>query len=156
MYPGQNPSTSLQVQLRPTYYAYVMYNKYFGDQMVKSGSPDPANISIWASTDTRDAAKLKPRITNLSGAPITSSISIKGFAAKRGEAYVLSSTNPTDISDASALSGAPTTINGVKLDGADLAGSLSSIKPLPVGVAGGSVRYVSAAYSSTAIVLSSS
>ncbi len=36
--------------LRPIWYTYVMYSRYFGDQLLQSVSSDDQNLTIWAST----------------------------------------------------------------------------------------------------------
>ncbi|MFW6254881.1 MAG: hypothetical protein ACOC41_08135, partial [Chitinivibrionales bacterium] len=35
--------------IRPVWYAYVMYNRYFGDTMVESVSGDESRMTVWAS-----------------------------------------------------------------------------------------------------------
>lgn len=131
-----------------------MYNKYFGDQMVQSASFDNTKITVWASKDTSDPGKLKLRITNFTAASITAPIVLNGFTSTSGQAYTLSSTNPLDISAVSATSSAPTTINGVKINGANVASSLASIQPTAVVANGTSFNYSVPAYSSVAIILS--
>ena len=153
IYPSNSSSTNPTIHLRPSYYAYLMYAQYFGDQMVQSSTYDPSRISIWASRDSDDPDKLKLRITNITGSPITTPIALNGFNASSGQAYTLSSTNPLDKSAASVTSAAPTTINGVKLNGMNVAGSLASIQPTAVSVNGTSFNYTIPAYSSVAIVL---
>ncbi|WP_372632573.1 hypothetical protein [Cohnella sp.] len=36
--------------IRPVWYTYVMYNRFFGDQLVQTASGDDQNLTIWAST----------------------------------------------------------------------------------------------------------
>lgn len=36
--------------LRPVWYTYVMYARYFGDQLIQTTSGDDQNLTIWAST----------------------------------------------------------------------------------------------------------
>lgn len=156
LYPSNGSSTNPTIHLRPSYYAYLMYARYFGDQMVQSSTYNPSEISIWASRDSDDPGKLKLRITNLTGSPINAPIALNGFNATSGQAYTLSSTNPLDKSAASVTSAAPTTINGVKIDGNNVAGSLATIQPTNIAVSGTSFNHNIPAYSSVAIVLSGS
>jgi hypothetical protein len=96
---------------------------------------------------------VKLRITNLSGNDITALIQLSGFSITSALAYVLSSTNPTDLSATSATAQAPTTINGVKINAGNVAASLASIVRKQVTASGSSFSYTFPAYSSTAIVL---
>jgi hypothetical protein len=147
---GDNPS---RLFLRPSYSAFFLYSKYFGNQMVQSQSYNEADVSIWASTDSRDPGKLKLRVTNLTGAPITTPVNLAGFTAATGQVYVLSSTSPTDTGPSSVTEQAPTTINGVRLSGANVALSASAIQPIGLAINGASFVYTFPAYSSVAMVL---
>lgn len=148
---GDNPT---QIFTRPSYYAFYMYNKYFGDTLLESHSYSDADISIWASSDSKDSGKLKLMITNLTANDIIAPTTISGFAATSGSVYILKSTNPTDTSATSNTSSAPTTINGIKLNANNIVQSGASIQPVPLTVNGSSFTYVFPAYSTTAIVLS--
>jgi hypothetical protein len=156
IYPDNADSQNPNINVRPTYDAYLMYAKYFGDQMVQSSTYDNTKLSIWASKDSDDPGKLKLRITNFTGSAINAPIALTGFTATGGQAYTLSSTNPTDTSVNSTTSAAPTTINNVKIDGNNVAASLASIQPTTVNASGTSFSYNVPAYSSVAIVLSGS
>ncbi len=145
------PPTKLFI--RPTYYAFYMYNKYFGDQMVDSHSYDDASISIYASIDTKDAGKLKLRITNLTSNDITTPINLSSFTAGTGSVYILKSTNPTDLSSSSNVSASPTKLNGVTLDASNIVSTGSQIQPIPLTVNGSPFTYTFPAYSTTAIIL---
>jgi hypothetical protein len=144
------------LKVRPTYYAYLMYNKYFGDQMVKSSSTDDGKISIWASKDSKDPGKLKLRITNMTGSAITTPVALAGFSATGGNAYVMSSSNPTDTSQNGTTPNAGTTINGVKINAMNVASSLASIQPTAVAASGTTFNYMIPAYSSAAVILNGS
>lgn len=152
---ADNPDAPQKIFARPTYDAYLMYAKYFGDQLVQSNSYKNDDISIWASTDSKDPGKLKLRVTNFTPNAISTPVTITGFTAGSGQVYQLTSTNPTDLNAASALSSAPTSINGVKIDAMNVASSVQSIVPMQISVNGNSFTYSFPAYSSTAIVLSS-
>lgn len=156
LYPNNDQTTTPTIHARPSYYAYLMYQAYFGDQLVESSSFNEGNISIWASRDSDDPGKLKLRITNLTGSAITTPIALNGFTASGGQAYTLASTNPLDQSSTSARSAAPTTINGAKINAMNVAGSLAAIQPTPVTANGTSFSYTVPAYSSVAIVLGGS
>ena len=151
--PDNDQSATPSLSLRPGYYAYLMYNAYFGDQLVKSASPDESRLSIWASTDTRDPGTLKLRITNLTSDAIIVPVTLGSFIATDASAYELTSANPLDLADDSNSSSATTTINGVKLNGNDVAGSLAKVQPKPVTIDGNTFTYTFPAYSSVAVVL---
>ncbi len=161
LYPDDvnNPT---RVYARPSYYAYLMYAKYFGNTMVESHSYKDDDISIWASTDTNDSGKLKLRITNMTANPITAPVSLTGFNASTGTVYVLQSSNPTDTSANSNLDPnqnttyLATNINGAKIDAMNVNSSVASIVGFPITVNGTSFSYTFPAYSSTAIILSQS
>lgn len=155
VYPD-NDTAPTKVQLRPSYYALYMYNKYFGNQYLTTNSFDESKLSIFASTDTNDPGKLKLRITNLTNTQITTPINLTGFNTSGGEAYTLSSTNPTDISPSSMTQNSSVKLNGVSLDGANLIQSGSLIQPQTVLANGNSFSYTFPAYSTVAIILNQS
>ncbi|NWJ45382.1 MAG: hypothetical protein HXX08_05830 [Chloroflexi bacterium] len=150
IYPDKVNGTTI-INVSPAYYAYLMYANYFGDKIVESSSFDNANISIWASRDTSDPSKLKLMVTNLSGSDITAPINLAGFNASSGSVYQMKSANPTEITKASL--DATATINDVSVDAMNVAGSLASIKPVPLAVSGSAFNYVFPAYTTTAIIL---
>ena len=149
---GDNPT---QIFARPSYYAFYMYNKYFGDNLVESHSYNDADISIWASSDSKDQGKLKLMITNMTASPIVAPVSISGFTASSGSVYTLKSTNPTNIAAGSNTTSAPTTINDVKLDLNNLAQTVSAIQPVSLIVSGSTFTYTFPPYTTTAIILTS-
>jgi hypothetical protein len=153
IYPNDSLNPT-QLYARPAYYAYLMYANYFGDQMVESSSNDNARLSVWASRDSTDTTKLKLMITNLSANDLPTTLNTTGFNAGSGSLYQLRSANPTDISTASLT--APATINGTSVNMMNVAGSLSGIKPVALVVSGSSLNYTFPAYSTTAIILTSS
>ncbi len=146
-------STAPVLKLRPTYYALVMYNKYFGDEMVNATSKNASQISIWASTDSRDPGKLKLRITNMTANAITTPVSLTGFNAKSALSYTLASNNPLDESDTSHTNTADVSINGQRINAADVAGSLNAIPGRPVNLTNNTINMTFPAYTSTAIVI---
>ncbi len=154
MYPDNDQTTTPTLNIRPSYYAYVMYSKYFGDKMVNAKTYDPTKLSIWASTDSRDPGKLKLRITNLTDTAITTPVVLSNFGVKTAVSYVLSSTNPTDSSAASTTTSANVTINGTKLDASAIEASIASIKSQTVTVSGNAIQTTFPAYSSMAIIAS--
>lgn len=156
LYPD-NSDRPTKIFARPSFLAYLMYAKYFGDRMVKSTPDSSTNlVSVWASTDSKNPGKLNLRITNLAGKAYKGSFNLEGFNASGGLAYTLQSSSPLDISAASDTANAPTTINGVKIDAMDVEGSLTAVKPQSVAASGSTLSYTIPAYSSVAIVLTSS
>lgn len=149
---GDSPSTLF---LRPSYYGFFLYAKYFGNQMVQSTTFDPTKVSIWASKDTNDPSALKLIVTNLTNAAITSPITISGFTPKSGSAYVMKSANPTDMSANSNKDSAGTTINNIKLNAMNIATSANTIQPTTVSISGSTINHTFPAYSATALVLQS-
>jgi hypothetical protein len=121
-----------EIRLRPTYYVTYMYGNYFGDRLVETSSGMPNNLSAWASTDTRDPDTLKLMITNISSDTITAPLVIQGFSAGSGEYYQLTSTDPENMSNASNLGSAWTTINGHKLIDMDVSTSRISSRELNI------------------------
>ncbi len=152
VYPD-NVDIPTKVLVRPSYYAFYMFNKYFGNQYVTASSYDESKLSIFASTDTTDPGKLKIRITNLTGSDITTPINITGFNASGGSVYTLSSSNPGASDLNSMTQNANISLNGVKLDGASLIQSASTIQPTPLTVNGSSFSYSFPAFSTVAIIL---
>ena len=154
IYPDSDTSPK-NLYLRPTFNSYILYAKYFGNQMVKSTTYDDQNISIWASKDTNDPGKLKLIVTNLSATDISAPVNMTGFNAVSGQAYEMTNANPTDTSATSDTEGL-TKINGVALHGMTLATDLASIKPINISISGSSITYNFKAYSSTSIILTQS
>lgn len=151
---ADNADSPTKLFLRPSYNAFFMYNKYFGNQLVESRSFNDANISIWASKDTRDPNKLKLRITNMTANDISVPVELSGFNATNGQVYIMRSTNPTDVTSASNIATSPTTINGVRLDASNIVSTSSQIQPVVISVNGTTFTYNFPAYTTTAIVLS--
>jgi hypothetical protein len=154
LYPDNDQSPS-KIFARPTYYTYLMYSQYFGDQMVSSSSPRE-DVSIWASKDSRDGSALKLMVVNMSSAAVQGQIQTGAFVPTSGLSYTMTSSNPTDSSPESLTAQASTNINGVKVDAMNVAGSLSQISGKSVTVGGSSFGYNLPAYSVTAYVLKSS
>lgn len=156
VFSGEHQNVFERFYIRPTFYAFVLYAQYFGNQMVETQTYNQRDISIWASLDSADPGKLKLMVTNMTGTAITAPVEITGFTAASGQAYTMTSPNPTDMSGASSGENASTRINGVKLDANNIASSLAQIKGTPVSVSNGTVTHTFPAYSTTAIVLSGS
>jgi hypothetical protein len=154
VYPD-NGDTPTKLFLRPSYYGFLLYARYFGNQMVSSTTYDPSKISIWASKDTNDPNSLKLIVTNLTNSSITAPIAITGFTPQSGSAYVMKSSNPIDMSATSNQNGGTTTINGVKIDAMNVSVSASTIQPVTIPISGSTITYTFPAYSATAIVLKS-
>lgn len=152
IYPD-NVDNPTKVLLRPSYYALYMYNKYFGNQYIESTSFDESKLSIFASIDSNDPGKLKLRVTNLTSTAITTPITLTGFNTTGGSAYILNSTNPSDISVSSMSQNSAVKLNGVSLDGANLVQSAQSIQPQSVTASGSSFNYTFPSFSTVAIIL---
>ena len=150
---ADNETSPTKLYARPTYSTLLMYAKYFGNNLVEATTNDPDRISIYASTDSRDPGKLKLMVVNLSASSITAPVALGGFNATGGKLYKLSSTNPTDTSANSATQNASTTINGIKIDGSNVAGSLAQIQPTTITASGTSFSYTFAPYTANIIVL---
>ncbi len=153
---ADNANAPTKILTRPSYYAVIMYAKYFGDQMVTTTTYDPTKISIWASTDSKDPGKLKIMVTNLSSAAISAPIAITGFNGTTADVYTMKSTNPTDTSGTSNKDNAPTTINGVKINAMNVATSIATITPAKLTINGSTFTYNFPAYSTTAIIVTTS
>jgi len=154
VYPDSDVATK-NIFLRPSFNAYVMYAKYFGNQMVKSTTYDDQNISIWASKDTNDPGKLKLIVTNLSATDISVPVNVTGFNSTSAQVYEMTNANPTDISATSVNEG-QTKINNVALHGMTLSADIKTIQPKNITVAGNTFTYNFKSYSSTAIILAQS
>jgi hypothetical protein len=155
LYPnnGDNPT---RIYARPTFYTYLMYSKYFGNKLVKTTSSNESDISVWASKFSNDNSKIAILVTNLSNRNLGTSLNVNGFNAQSGEAYQMTSSNPTDMSQNSNTDQSTTRINGIKIDAMNVPGSLAQVRPLSVSVNGNSVFYSFPAYSTTAIILNTS
>ena len=108
------------------------------------GSPYQGYPMIVREPDT-----LKLMITNISSDTITAPLLIQGFSAGSGEYYQLTSTDPENMSNASNLGSAWTTINGHKLNDMDV--STSQISPKKLNVHALHLSFPP--YSVTAVVL---
>lgn len=154
VYPNNGDSPT-RIFVRPSYYAFLMYARYFSTQMVESTTYDPSKISIWASKDANDPTTLKLMVTNVTNAAITTPVSLSGFLPKDADIYTMKSTNPTDTSAGSNTDSATTTINNVKVDAMNVANSLSTIQPVKLAISGTTFNYTFPAYTTTALVIKS-
>ncbi len=156
-------------KLQSPYYVMVMYNKFFGDQLVQTSFPDNDRITVWASTRASDPSKLYLMVTNLSSTPITSKINVGSFVAKSGQKYTLTSYKTPDVvkeftptptpAPTLVLSESPNTrvdskLNGVVLDPNNIVDSFNSIPAVQLAVNGNSVTDTFAPLTATSIVLS--
>lgn len=141
------------VYLRPSYYTLFLYGNYFGDQLVASTSSHAGDISIWASTDSNDPGTLKLIITNISSNTSRGTIEIAGFSPVSGSKFVLSNPQPLDMTDLGNSQDHNTTINGIKLDAANITNAVDQIQGTHVAVQGSSLTETFAPYTVTAIIL---
>lgn len=150
---GSGGCTS-KVMLRPSYYGLYMLGNYFGTDMVQATSSNEKSVSVIASTDPADVGKLKLMLTNTTSSDQVVSINLSTYNAKSATAYVLESNNPDDLSATSNTDQSSTNINGIKLDGMNVAGSASQIKPIGVALSGSVFTYTLPRYTATALILS--
>ncbi len=149
-----NDNAPTKIFARPSYYAFLMYAKYFGDQIVQSTSYKNDDISIWASKSSTDNDKLFLRVTNMTASAITVPVVTDNYTSASGMVYTMKSDNPTSTDAVSNTYGATTKINGVKVDAMNASSTFNTIQPIPLAVNGNSFTYTFPAYTSTAIVLS--
>jgi hypothetical protein len=131
------------LDVRPTYLAEWLYAAHFGDMLVKSSSDHwDQGVSVWASTDSDDPGALKLIIVNLTGKSQETVVSVSGFSPSTGEAYVVSSADPSSMEDPASFAEHTTTINGLRVPDVSLddpglfARTLEAIAPTPVPVSG--------------------
>ncbi|MFP4418653.1 MAG: hypothetical protein ACLFSB_15425, partial [Chitinispirillaceae bacterium] len=67
--------------IRPVWYTYVMYNRYFGDTMVESVSGDESRMTVWASKKESQPDKLYVMVINRDSNDIAATVNIEGFSA---------------------------------------------------------------------------
>lgn len=158
IYPDDDYNPNTAMNIRPSYYTFYMYDKYFGDMMVQSstdtinGSTDHDQmVSIWASKKQPDDGTLRLIVNNLAYDNIDATINLSGFNATGGTYYELTSTDPNDISSNSNLETAPTTLNGVTIDGNNVAGA--NIPANQLAVSGSTLVHTFPGYSITSIIL---
>ena len=154
LYPN-NADRPTRIDARPTYYTYLMYSHFFGDQMIKATSSDEASVSVWASTKASTPGKIYLMVTNFSNTATSGQFNLPSNITT-AQAYTLKSNNPTDTSAASMTTAASTNINGGKIDAMNVAASLAQIQPTNLTVNNGQLSTELPAYSLTAIVLTQS
>lgn len=95
--------------IRPTFYAFSMYSRYFGDVMVETTSSDEGNLTIWASKKTGEEDKLYVMVVNKNqNTDLNASINFKNFKpASKAFKWELNS---------ASISSLDATINGVSVD----------------------------------------
>lgn len=99
----------LEYNIRPLWYAFVMYQRYFGDMMVASSSDQAEDITLWASTKQDEPDKLYLMVINrhkTNALPAT--IYTTGFTPASALKFEMNGPS------LEAFSG--TTINGVEAD----------------------------------------
>ena len=131
-------------QLRPVWYAYVMYQRYFGDLLYASASEDEQKLTIWASGDSGDSSKLKLMVVNKTAdEDLDAVIRLDGFTplSREGELYTLS---------ADSITAAEMQINGVS---AAADNSLGEIAPQRLTGVSETIAHRFPAHSVTCITL---
>ncbi len=143
------------IYLRPSYYSLFLFGNFFGDQYVRSSSPDEEKLSIWASTDSQEPGALKIIVVNISDSPASEPLIFEGFTPVSGKKYTLSNANPLEMEEGSNGPDHGTTINGKTLTPENIlsaAAELESSAP-SVSISAGQVVEEFPPYSVTAIVL---
>jgi alpha-L-arabinofuranosidase len=135
------------------YYAMMLYSRYFGDNMVETSTTNN-NLSIWASTDSKDLNKLKLIVTNISEQPTTGNINLQGFTSTATSAKGYEIKSPQSITQSGNINADyATTLNGVTLNASNIAGSLSSVQPKSIPVQNNAISYSFPAFSATSIII---
>jgi LPXTG-motif cell wall-anchored protein len=135
-----------------SFYTFLLYNKFFGDQMVQTSTNEIEKTTIWASRDSADPGKLKVIITNFSGAPTKAAINIGGFTPKSAQVYEVLPDAP--VSGTSINQGVYSKINGKKLGLSTISQDVQSIPAKVETISGSSFTREFPAYSITSMVLS--
>lgn len=103
--------------VRPAYYLYPMFNRYFGDQMVESGSSDNQNFTIWASKKSGEDDKLYLMVINKNQTDsLSAAIDLTGFAPESvGASWTLNAPSVSSVSG-SSINGVPIGADGTLPD----------------------------------------
>lgn len=137
---------------RPVFYTMVMYDKYFGSQLVKATSTKEADVSLWAAKATDGSLRLM--VTNMSGESVQKQIRITGKNVQSAELYQLTNPNPTSGDSNSKSQNHGTTLNGVSLNYKTIGQDIARVQPRSVdSVAADSVTVTLPAYSVSAILI---
>ena len=126
--------------IRPVWYAYVMYNRYFGDTMVETVSGDESRITVWASTKESEPGKLYVMVINRDSDDIAATLNINGFEGGQAVARFLSAPSVSSSTGAN--------IDGVE---ADENAALAEIQGSAVAIAQSSISYTFQGYSVTSL-----
>ena len=138
------------IALRPSYYTYYLLHNYFGDTLLETGYETNPQHSIFSSKDKGDNTKLYVLIINLDGQIKDYTFSIPNV--QNTDAYVLTSTQPTDLTPASNEGSAWTRINGQQLRATDLDATV--ITPQEITIDNNVLSYQTPAYSASSLVVS--
>lgn len=136
------------------YYLYYLFNTAFGDELVQSASLDPDNVSVWASTSAESPNTLYVMVTNFDDEDISTELALQNFTARSGEVYELLPDGDLGQNSESGEKDIYSTINGNKIDLANLDASLATIAPKQLSVNGSSLVHTFPKHSVSFMVLS--
>ncbi len=129
------------VDVRPTYYTQWLYANHFGDVLVESSTSDEEQkIVVWASRDSSDPNVLKLMLINLSEDRADASVQLTGFTPRSGDAYIMTSTAPTSMSNPASYGDHETSINGFIIPDVGIASpqafadAVDAVAPVPISV----------------------
>lgn len=129
--------------IRPAWYTFVMYNRYFGDMMYETASSNEQDLAIWASTKNSEDNKLYLMVINKNGSSDEqATINLEGAVAKSAVVRVM---NAPSLNSESG-----TNIDGVT---ANSECALPDIPGKSKAVSGSSFTHSFDAHSVTSIVL---
>ncbi len=123
--------------LRPAYYTYLLFSKFWGDVSIKALSSDEPNVGAHATLSSKDPNKLYVLIVNKEwwGGAKDVNVVLNGFTPSGAPAKVYELT--ADAIDSNDT----TTLNGVRLDRADPETTLASLPSKTASVNGKNVYY---------------
>ncbi len=129
--------------IRPVWYTYVMYKRYFGDSMVETIFNDESKLSIWASRKETEPDKLYLLVINKNQSDQSATLDISGLNYHKALVRVLSAPSISSTTGAS--------IDNIQ---ADQNCTLPDIPGTSVSVAGNTIDYTFKSYSVTSFELS--
>lgn len=136
--PQKYAMADMGYKVRPVWYTFVMYHRYFGDTMVKSTNSDSTDLTMWASTKKGVKDKLYVMVVNRNTTtPCISNMKFSNFIPTSGKSWELNS---------SAAGALTANINGISY-GEDI--TLPEIPGKAVNQVGADFTYTFPAHSIT-------
>ncbi len=111
------------LSVNSSYYIFLMYAKYFYDQMVVSQVSNAEKISAWAARKSDDPSKISLMLTNFSTTPHTLSTTLNTDKTPKSTAkyYTLSPKEPPPLaSNSNPNIDLNSSLNGISFDGLSL------------------------------------